>query len=243
MEEVPAVKIGGYDFPQPSREQRPNLENTAPQTRRTISPLDLETLIAQRKDPLSAESKRLQVQTYLEEVKTFREQLNLLQKEAQALQRAQEKLTAARKTGPGSPHHVVTFEAAAAEVRDELARFYQDRGTQRPELNTATRQLDDLLFATENRDGVRGAYALEGALAGLDDTRRLVLEELEEMQKKMADRMVAMENVTAAQSLIRDEQGAGELLDQLKASLTGNVSRSILSQANLNREHIMRLIG
>lgn len=238
------MKIGGYTFLQQSRDHTSGLDKKAPEGKQSITPLDLEKIVEHRQKLNSSESKRAQVQTYLENIKKSREQLYHLQKEDEILKNTQNRLITDREALSGEQSNKLHVESSAADVRDDLSAFYPINEESRPEISTVIKELERLLDPDENSDLSKVESALENALEHLESARSSLATEQETLQKEeIAGVMVAMENITASQSLIRDEEGANRVMEQIKDSITKNVNQSMLSQANLHRDHIIRLIG
>ncbi len=239
------MKIGGYNFLQNSGEQMSSLDKKAPEGKRSVTPLDLEKIIEHRQKLNSSESKRAQVQTYLEDIKESRQELFVLQQEEEILEKAQQNLHAALDTLSDDKDYLGQVQAKTLETRSELDHYSQEKEELRPELAASLNELESLLQSSSEEavdlDAVKSS--LDNIQGHLNKARNDISSEKDALQENIASIMVAMENITASQSLIRDEEGANQAMEELKDSITSNVSQSMLSQANLHRDYIMRLIG
>ena len=234
------MKIGGYANFNQTRDPMPGLDKKTPESARAALPLlGQENLDDHRQNLISSDTKRAQVQTYLDNIKQYRERLFHLQKEGKALENAQNKLTALQGMLSGEGKDTLPLISRVTKIRGELSAHYRDVEEIQSEIVEALSDLDRL----KTPEGTAShESALARALEHVETARENLSKKQEIIQEKLAGTLVAMENLTAAQSLIRDAEGASRVMDQLKGSITKNVDHSMLSQANLNRNYILGLI-
>ncbi len=236
------MKIGGYAHFNQNRDLTPGLDKREPESSRTCLPLSLKGFEDHPGNLISSDRKRVHVQAYFDNIKKFREQLYHLEKEGMVLDKARNKITQLHEMLANEGNEPPTRALEFTEIRDELSTCYQAAEMIRPELSAALSELEPLLAPGDGKTWSKHEPALTRALEHLDAAKESLSQKQEILQEKITGAMVAMENLMASQSLIRDEERASRVIDQLKVSIAKNVDQSMLSQANLNRNYILGLI-
>ncbi len=239
------MKIRAYPFLQ-QEGQAPRAgekKETPPATRRSLLPAQEERCYQEAE---ICESLRARVRSYLAQVHRAQAELHTLQGNEEQLAEAERLYQQVGKfLAEGEKEQSKNVEAlylSLGKVREKLAELLpklSDTAADPAAVLAEARAKDEETGATKGENKLKAD--LQSLSLRLEAARQKLTERQKELIAAIAHNLVAVENITASDSAIRDAAYARKVMAEVKDRLTTEAHHFILSQAN--RENIAALLG
>lgn len=247
------MKIGPYSNLTGSGNRLFNLTGPDPERNQSLPPFEeIEKNIKAEKMLIASEKIRLQVKQYADELKSYQEHISRLQgvekflaESAKYLQKIQAGLAEENYSRPS--------EEGKDAIKNNLDEFMQLVQRTAGYLEKSNKKLFNSFqkIAAKLREGpvsvledsLRASCYFHDLNNDFASFQKKVAAEKEKINQHVAGLMVAMENIIASRSLIRDPGSAEKTLEGVINQVALNLNITMSSTANLQRENVLKLLG